>query len=565
MGRIILRNMVLLTLISVTITSVFTVGAVYKIYNDTTRSELKADALFVLGLIDERDDLDQLTDLRAIQNFHTRITTIATNGEVLFDNWADHEQMDNHLSRREVQGALQDGFAESFRLSSTLGSQTFYYAVLLDDGTILRFAKTTESVIFTLYRLLALIGLIVLGVTLVAIFLAGRMTEGIMTPINNIDLDKPLGNDVYDELSPLLTRIARQNRSIDQQLSLLQHKQAEFEAITSNMTEGLIILDSTMRMVSLNSSALSILNPETATAQEFKGKSILLLTRDMDLQRAITKSLLGERAEVILSVNDKSYEVYLNPIFDGNSIGGLILIFLDITQKYEVEKMRREFSGNVSHELKTPLTSISSYSELMKNDMVKPQDIQKFSQHIYDETQRMIALVEDILQISRLDEKVVPNPRVSVNLLELAKEVVDRLEPVAIKKDVTVSVTGESLSIYGDRQVLFEMIYNLCDNAIKYNRSGGKVNMDCVSHDGKVVLKVSDNGIGIPKQYQGRVFERFYRVDTSHSKKTGGTGLGLSIVKHAVKHHNAEIKLESVENEGTTIRISFLAESRRLG
>lgn len=557
MGRLILRNMIILTLISVIFASFFTLAAVYRIFNENTRDDLRREADLIIGLLDEGYTFTQLKESQAINEGPTRITIIARDGEVLYDNRADASQMDNHLMRQEVQEAMEEGTAESFRLSSTLGRQTFYYATLMDDGTVLRFAKTTDSPLFTLYRLMSLIGLVVLAVALVAFTLAERMVKGILTPINNIDLDKPLENEIYDELAPLLTRVSRQQKEIRRQVTEIENKQEEFLAITGNMAEGLLIIDAKTRIVSINPSALRILSEGTELPQHFLGKSVWTLTRDISLQKSIQQGLEGKSTEPVLAVGDKRYQAFVNPVFDYTVIRGLIILLWDITQKYEAEQMRKEFSGNVSHELKTPLTSISSYAELMKNDMVKAEDRQRFAQHIYDETQRMIALVEDILKLSRLDEKVELHPREDLDLLSVVQSVVVRLQPLAGRNDVTLSVTGEPVSIVGDRAILFEMIYNLIHNGIKYNRKRGHVQISCTKHGDKAVLQVADNGIGIPKAHQERVFERFYRVDKSHSKKTGGTGLGLSIVKHGARYHNADIKLESVENQGTTVAILF--------
>lgn len=557
MKQTILQNMIILTVIAVLASAVFTTAAVYTVFNNKLREELENSADFVTDLLEAGYDLEELLRSDAVANSATRITLIAEDGEVLFDNHADIREMENHLHREEVQEALEEGSSQAVRRSRTIGTRTLYYAVRLNSGQILRFAVTTESIVYTLYRLLTLIGIMLVAVITAAFLLGEKMAEGIIYPLNNLDLDNPLNNEVYGEITPLLTRIHRQNLAIEQQIQQLQAQQDDFIALTNNMAEGLIVVDKTGRIVMVNISALNLFGESNNSNTSFIGKNLLVLSRDIHLNQAVEEALKGEKAEDVITVNEKSYQVFADPIFEGSAVRGALVLLIDISSKYAVEQMRKEFAGNVSHELKTPLTAISSYAELIKDGIARPEDIPEFAAHIYAETQRMIALVDDILKLSRLDEKVDLGPTQSINLLALAGQAEQALRPLADNRQVEVKVSGRPLTVAGNEAILFEMVYNLIDNAIKYSNTGGHVDVKVLEQDGAVLLQVADQGIGIPKQHQGRVFERFYRVDKSHSKKTGGTGLGLSIVKHAALYHNAEVSLESEENKGTTVTVKF--------
>lgn len=557
MKQTILQNMIILTVIAVLASAVFTTAAVYTVFNNKLREELENSADFVTDLLEAGYDLEELLRSDAVANSATRITLIAEDGEVLFDNHADIREMENHLHREEVQEALEEGSSQTVRRSRTIGTRTLYYAVRLNSGQILRFAVTTESIVYTLYRLLTLIGIMLVAVITAAFLLGEKMAEGIIYPLNNLDLDNPLNNEVYGEITPLLTRIHRQNLAIEQQIQQLQAQQDDFIALTNNMAEGLIVVDKIGRIVMVNISALNLFGESNNSDTNFIGKNLLVLSRDIHLNQAVEEALKGEKAEDVITVNEKSYQVFADPIFEGSAVRGALVLLIDISSKYAVEQMRKEFAGNVSHELKTPLTAISSYAELIRDGIARPEDIPEFAAHIYAETQRMIALVDDILKLSRLDEKVDLGPTQSINLLALAGQAEQALRPLADNRQVEVKVSGRPLTVAGNEAILFEMVYNLIDNAIKYSNTGGHVDVKVLEQDGAVLLQVADQGIGIPKQHQGRVFERFYRVDKSHSKKTGGTGLGLSIVKHAALYHNAEVSLESEENKGTTVTVKF--------
>jgi two-component system phosphate regulon sensor histidine kinase PhoR len=560
MKETILSRMVILTLIAVLISSVASVIVVYNAHLDRTSLELRADAEFIMALVEENSPVLRLMKLEALQrNDHTRLTIIAPDGRVLYDNWANASEMENHADRKEVVLALEQGEAEVGRLSATLDRHILYFALLMDDGNVVRFAKETESIPSTLYQMLSLIVLLIIGITLVAFWLGDRMANAIITPINGLNLDDPLGNDVYAELSPLLLRINSQNKGLRKHMVELQRQQERFQTITTYLAEGLILLDHSARIVYMNSSAHSILGSPGSEISEFIGRSLLTFNRDPELRRSVEQGLGGYTDQSMLTIGGKHYELLVSPIAgEHEKTQGVIIILVDVTEKQESERMRKEFSANVSHELRTPLTAISSLAEVLKNDLVSPADVPEFAGRIHDEAQRLSKLVDDILKLSRLDERVDMAEKEKVDLYHLIKEVKARLEPLAVAKNVEFVLAGQSAEVMGDPGILFEMIYNLCDNAIKYSgEDGGKVEVSCLREGDKVVLKVADNGQGIPAQHHERIFERFYRVDKSHSRATGGTGLGLAIVKHAAAYHGASIHLQSQEGVGTTITLEF--------
>lgn len=481
-------------------------------------------------------------------------------GKYLYNRGSNYSWGADWCTNRHFLGEILSGQrGESRRLSSTLGMNTLYYAFLLDSGNVIRFAQETESFFSTLYKMLSLIILLIVVVIIIALWLGDKMAKKIITPINELNLDDPLGNEVYEELSPILLKIHRQNKDIKKQLTEMEKQQERFQTITRHMVEGLILLDNHARIVYMNSSAFSILGSQGREISEFIGQSLLTLNRDLKIRQVVEQGLQGKIGETLLAIDDKHYELLVSPTTDADGkTNGVIIIVVNVTQKYENERMRKEFSGNVSHELKTPLTAISGYAELLKNGLVKPADVDEFAGRIYDEAKRMSVLIDDLMKLSRLDERVELTPRKNVDLFNLAKQVVERLLPVAQCKNVELEVTGESVEVLGDAGILFEALYNLVDNAIKYNRElGGKVEINCRRDVDKVLLEVSDNGVGVPREHHDRIFERFYRVDKSHSRKTGGTGLGLSIVKNAAAYHDATVRFESSENVGTKVTIEF--------
>ena len=490
-------------------------------------------------------------------NYAGRVTWIAKDGKVIFDNTMDAAAMPNHSGRPEITDAVKNGFGEAERTSDTLGSHTYYYAVQLEDGTILRVSDTTDSVLAMLWGYLPYGFLIAIVVFALAMLLAQLQTKKIVVPINSLNLENPELNDVYDELSPLLTRLAKQKKQIEGQLAELNQKQKEFSDITQNMSEGLIILNEKSMILSINQSALHIFNVRKAACLH---QHILTVNRSKKLQTAVEKALAGESNTTGIEADGRRYELMANPVWLNDTVCGCMLLLPDVTEKHAAEQMRREFSANVSHELKTPLTSISGYAEIIKNGLVKQEDIPRFITCIYNETQRLIVLIDDIIRLSRLDESADDMQMESVDLNVVAHDVCHQLLPLAQRKNISLQVTGEKAVVQGIPHILQEMVTNICENAIKYNRENGSVTVIVKNTEKQVELTVADTGIGIPPEHQSRVFERFYRVDKSHSKETGGTGLGLSIVKHGAQLHHAKMKLESIPGKGTTFYLFFPKE-----
>jgi two-component system phosphate regulon sensor histidine kinase PhoR len=490
----------------------------------------------------------------------TRITLVAADGTALFDTDAGVERMENHLSRTEIQDALRTGTGEATRFSRTMAKQTYYYAVRLRDGRVLRAARTTDSILISLARIMLMSLGIALAVFLAALKIGSRVTDTMVRSIVDLDLDRPENNLTYDELAPLLSRMKKQNDVIAAQLGEQRKKQLEFTAITDNMREGLIVLDGEGKILSCNKSALELLDIHQ---ENIENKNVLVIRREASFRRAVEAALEGTAAETLLSMPAGRLQVFANPVTDSNAIPGAVLVILDVTEREDREKLRREFSANVSHELKTPLMSISGCAEIMAGGLVKPEDMHPFAKKIYDETQRLIALVNDILLLSRLaaEEKgASPGPSLKkeeIDLLPFTRDIVDRVAAAAAEQYLYLSLEGENATISGVPHILDEMIFNLLDNAIKYNRPGGRVAALIEKTKTEILLSVSDTGIGISPAEQKRIFERFYRVDKSRSKDVGGTGLGLSIVKHGALIHNAKIDVESAPNAGSCFTLRF--------
>ncbi len=482
-----------------------------------------------------------------------RITLIEPDGRVIYDSEADSGEMENHLEREEVQEALDSGYGESERYSSTLMEKSLYSAMVLDDGSILRMSVSQSGILTLLLGMLQPIIVVLIAAIALSLLLASRLSKRIVKPLNELDLDDPLSNEGYDELSPLLLRVYSQQKQLKKQSAELGQRQDEFAAVTASMSEGLVLLNDKGNILSINPAASRFLD----TDQHSVGENILTVNRSLDLQELLSKALNGDQAEKIMDLQEGHYQVIASPVISDNTVSGIALLIFDVTDKENSEQMRREFTANVSHELRNPLHSISGYAELLKNGMVKTADIRPIASKIYDEAQRMVRLVEDIINLSHLDEGAGDMAREKIDLFEAAKAAALSLEPEAESADVSISVTGEPAVIVGIPQLIGGIVYNLCDNAIKYNHKGGSVSVIVRKNDDSAVLTVRDTGIGIPAEDQNRVFERFYRVDKSHSKEVGGTGLGLSIVKHSARIHGARISLESSVGEGTTVTVKF--------
>lgn len=489
-------------------------------------------------------------------NSENRITWIAQDGTVLYDSFADSESLENHKDRPEIAAAFKNGRGQSVRTSRTLAEQTYYYAARLSDGSVIRVASTTKSALATVFHtvpvMIAMGILIVLGV----LILAELQTKRIIAPINKMDPDNLQADEVYDELAPLVRRLEKQKETIRGQMQILREKQEEFSAITENMQEGFLVVDSRGDVMSYNKSATRLLGIPVEQTENHKA-NIISLNRSEKFRQVVDGALKGTHCEQMLDVGNRHYQIIANPVAESEGRSGAVVVILDVTEQQSREELRREFTANVSHELKTPLTSISGYAEIMMNGLVQPSDMGRFSGKIYQEAQRLITLVGDIIRLSQLDEEKAQLEKQPVDLHMIASDVVKRLQDVAKKNQVTLMLTGKPTVVNGNPQILDEMIYNLCDNAIKYNKPFGEVEVNVSMAKEHPVLTVEDDGIGIPVDDQARIFERFYRVDKSHSRQIGGTGLGLSIVKHGAIYHKAKVELKSALGEGTTVRIVF--------
>lgn len=523
-------------------------GILFQFFEKQIQAGLANEAEF-LALAVENGDISFFDGFDGKNN---RITLIDKDGTVLYDSVADAGNLDNHAEREEVKKAMSDGKGISTRYSKTLTEKTINYAMRLSDGRILRVSTKQYTVITILMGMLSPILFIMLVAMILTLVLSSRVSRAIIEPINRLDLDAPENNDTYEELTPLLKKIAEQKETIGKQLADARKKQKEFSLITENMSEGFLVTDQDANLLTYNTAALKLLDIVPPA-----DKSVLLFCRAKEFRDVIADALAGRRAESVMARGERSYSLIANPVFEEETVIGTVVVILDITESEKRDALRREFTANVSHELKTPLTSISGFAELMKEGDVAAEHVMDFSKSIYDEAQRLITLVNDIIKLSELDGQSVSFESEPVDLYELSKEVISRLENEAGKRKISLRLSGDKTEIMGARKILDEMIGNLCDNAIKYNKEGGSVEVIVgQTREGANVI-VRDTGIGIPAEHQGRVFERFYRVDKSHSKKVGGTGLGLAIVKHSAMYHHARIRMESAEGQGTTVTLAF--------
>ena len=551
MRKKIFKNMCLLALVTILLSSLLVTIVYYANSDARMKSEVREETRFVRGAV----ELSGQDYLATVENTANRITLIDTDGTVLYDNQADPATMENHSDREEFQEASTAGAGEATRISDTIAEQTFYYAVKLQNGQVLRVAATTDSVFAAVLAVLPWILGVEVLVAVCTVLFSNFLTKKIVAPINRLDLDHPADNEIYDELSPLLGKISRQNEVIAQQMKSLREKQEEFTSITENMSEGFLVLDNNTDILSYNTSALRLLGAETVPAESHV--SALALNRSAGFRSAVDGALAGKRSEQLVRQGGRCCQVMANPVLRDGEVEGAVVVILDITEREERENLRREFTANVSHELKTPLPSISGFAEIIKNGIVKPEDIPRFAGNIYEESQRLVTLVDDILNLSRLDEADVQLEREDFDLSSLARDVAGRLKASAKKNGVVITVIGDKAEINGVKSIVDEMVFNLVDNAVKYNKQNGRVTVTVDSSSDGTALTVTDTGIGIPQADVDRVFERFYRVDKSHSKEIGGTGLGLSIVKHGAAFHNAKVSLQSTEGEGTTVRLVF--------
>lgn len=549
----IFRALVALAAMAVLVASGLITFLVSQDYFNETKKELAQEARYIsMGL--ESGGNDFLNKIAAENGSNVRITLIDKDGIVLFDNQAEAKTLENHAMRQEIMEAVAVGAGEAERFSDTLDKTTYYYAVRLEDGKILRLARTIDSIYKSVLQMLPIMGGIVIVVAFLASIVARRVTFNLIKPLDQVNLDEPLDNETYDELAPFLTRIAKQKRQLSKNLKKLRGKQEELTIITNNMNEGLVLLNGQQNVLFINESAAKIFG---FSAKEVIGRNILTVDRAQEVQDLLQKVSQAGKGEGLYEKDGHFYQLSGSSV---NGSGSVILIY-DVTEKMTAEKLRREFSANVSHELKTPLQSILGYAEIMKNGLVKDEDKQRFLERIHAEAGNMIELIQNIMELSRLDENKTLDEFEDVDLLKLAQSVTLRLKHKAQTKGVTLNVSGSSACVCGVQSILSEVLYNLVDNSIKYNKDNGKVDVKVQDGSEEVIVSVSDTGIGIGAADRERVFERFYRADKSHSKEIGGTGLGLSIVKHGVLFHKGRVELESEPGVGTTI--TFVLPKKR--
>ncbi len=544
----IFRSTFFATLGVLLVTLFMVVGLLYGYFTQVQKEQLQTEtALAAQGV--SLEDQDYFNELKMS---NIRITWVDNQGKVLYDNESDAQTMDNHANREEIKEALKDGYGESVRYSKTLTTQSLYSAQRLDNGTVIRLSVTRHSILVLLFRMFQPLALILVLAFFLSLWLSRSIAKSVVGPLNRLDLDHPLENDAYEEISPLLRRIARHQKEVTEREVVIEQRQSEFDTIISKIKEGMILLDNNCRIISINQAAQDILQ----TDQTCLGKDMLQIIRNLSLNNWLEKGLQGRKQEGILQLDDSHYKVMVRPIQSEDKVTGLALLFFDVTEQLQAEQLRREFTANVSHELKTPLHLISGYSEMLANDVVAQKDVPQFAEKIHSESQRMIQLVEDIIKLSHLDEseELAMEP---INLYQISEKVLESLSAKANERHINLHLLGEPAYITGNHALIHSLIYNLCDNAIIYNRDKGDVTVGITSNEDKIVLTVQDTGVGIAKDEQERIFERFYRVDKSRSKKLGGTGLGLSIVKHAVNQHHADIKVESQLGLGTKMTVTF--------
>lgn len=544
----IFRSTFFATLGVLLVTLFMVVGLLYGYFTQVQKEQLQTEtALAAQGASLEGQDY-----FNELKMSNVRITWVDNQGKVLYDNESDTRTMDNHANREEIKEALKDGYGESVRYSKTLTTQSLYSAQRLDNGTVIRLSVTRHSILVLLFRMFQPLALILVLAFFLSLWLSHSIAKSVVGPLNRLDLDHPLENDAYEEISPLLRRIARHQKEVTEREVMIEQRQSEFDTIISKIKEGMILLDNNCRIISINQAAQDILQ----TDQTCLGKDMLQIIRNLSLNNWLEKGLQGRKQEGILQLDDSHYKVMVRPIQSEDKVTGLALLFFDVTEQLQAEQLRREFTANVSHELKTPLHLISGYSEMLASDVVAQKDVPQFAEKIHSESQRMIQLVEDIIKLSHLDEseELAMEP---INLYQISEEVLESLSAKANERHINLHLLGEPAYITGNHALIHSLIYNLCDNAIIYNRDKGDVTVGITSNEDTIVLTVQDTGVGIAKDEQERIFERFYRVDKSRSKKLGGTGLGLSIVKHAVNQHHADIKVESQLGLGTKMTVTF--------
>lgn len=555
MTKKIFKSIMLVSVIVFILGLAFIMGILYRYFGNEIKDELRNEASYLVAGVEMQGE----EYLENVSFKDSRVTYISQDGTVLFDSEADTVSMDNHSHREEVVEAAKQGTGEAYRVSNTLSEMTIYYALRLSDETILRVSTTQYSVLALIYQLIQPVLIILVLMIILSVIFAARISKKIVQPVNELDLEHPEENQAYEEVAPLLSKIHRQNRQIKEQLDTARQQQAEFSIITENMQEGLLVIDRYTMILSGNSSVWKLFQTKEKT-----GESIYSLDRSEEFRKVVETVLEGRHGDSILKFQGGHVRLIANPVYREGETVGAVLLLVDVTEQVERETLRREFSANVSHELKTPLTSISGFAEIIQDGFVKPEDIKVFAGRIYKEAQRLIQLVEDVIKISQLDEGEIPYQWQKEDLYNISKSVLDNLREVANRRNIQLYIEGERTILRTVRPIFEEALYNLCENAIKYNKENGNVSIVLTENKNEVRITVKDTGIGIPAEDQSRVFERFYRVDKSHSKEIGGTGLGLSIVKHGVTFLGGSLELISEEGEGTEISMVFPKETEEI-
>ena len=543
MTKRIFKSIILASVIVLLASGGLTIGVLYNHFGNQLEEELRTEAEFLSIAVED----EGMNAFDSIPSEAERITYIDTDGTVLFDNRSDAADMENHMDREEIQEAMEEGSGMAVRESDTLSRRTLYYAVRLSGGTVLRVSSVQYNLTGLLGGMIQPLLIILILALVLAGVLASRLAKQIVNPLNGLDLDHPEENQTYEEVAPLLSRINRQQKSLQAEITEAKRQQEEFSMITDNMEEGFLVIDSHTEVLSYNSSALRLLGAKDKDARQ----SVLALNRSENFQKTVEKVLSGQHVISYQEFQGITCQVAANPVFQDEKVTGAVILILDVTEKMKGEQMRREFTANVSHELKTPLTSISGFAEIINDGFVKPEDTKKFAGRIFKEAQRLITLVNDVIKISQLDEGKLPYEKEKVDLYEAAREIFLRIEDHAKAEGVHLYLYGPHIKTNTVKTILDEIIYNLCDNGVKYNKKGGSLTVTISQEEERPVITVEDTGIGISEEDQKRIFERFYRVDKSHSKAIGGTGLGLSIVKHGSMFLGADMKVESTLGEGS--------------
>ncbi|HGC9987016.1 TPA: ATP-binding protein [Streptococcus agalactiae] len=530
----------------VLVTILMIMGFLYNYFNHIQREQLRTQtALASQGISFEGKDY-----FENLKTSNVRITWVDNKGQVLYDTQSDAKHMKNHANRQEIKEAIKSGYGESTRWSATLTEKSIYAAQRLNNGTIVRLSVAQQTIFYLLLGMISPLAIIILLAIILSVLIARYIAKKVSEPLNNIDLDHPLSNDSYEEITPLLRRLDSHQAKIQHQKLLLQKRQKEFDTIISKIKEGMILLDDQARIVSINAEALKLFQIN----DDWHGRFMMEVSRDLTLKDLIDQGLKGKKKEANIGIENNHYRVLVRPTTDNNRVTGLVVLLFDVTDQLQMEQLQREFTANVSHELKTPLHVISGYSELLANQMVPNEEVPQFAAKIHKESERLVKLVEDIINLSHLDEQE-KLPQETVNLYDLTQKVLEGLQAKADKKHIQINFNGEEAILRGNPVLLNSLVYNLCDNAITYNHEKGQVNVTLKNSPDTITLEVSDTGLGIAEKDKKRIFERFYRVDKSRSKIVGGTGLGLSIVKSALDFHNGSIKVDSHLGQGTTMTV----------